>query len=425
MKKIIKNILRLKEDESSSVALIPSENVMSDFAASMYALWGSNRYILKHKYGDISDMPGRENLSRLLTEVDLLLAEAYGTKYAISKGFSGLHNMDIIFSALSGISKIALILKASDGGHSKTKGVAEGHGYTVEEIGIDFTNWDLNYKDIQRNIDIHKSEKVLIYLDHTVCLNPVDMYKLMKIVPKRWFVYYDISHLQLFYFSHIFSFPSNSNLFYGGSTHKTFPGPQKSIVLLNDEYLFNLINNEFDAKTSSIHTGSLLALLVTIIEMNKFGKKYANEILHTTKVFAKILSNDLDLVGPNDVFTNTHQICINVDDAVNVTVNLSKVGIVTTPMRVPSSDTLGLRLGIQELVRRGIREKDLKLIAKVISVTVNSNRPAVEYINDIKKIAHILNKIKFSIDNNKASHTNLFPWMVLLKRKLEVIFTFR
>jgi glycine hydroxymethyltransferase len=161
----------------------------------------------------------------------------------------------------------------------------------------------------------------------------------------------------------------------------------------------------------------LLALLVTIVEMKKFGKKYANEILHTTKVFAKMLSQDLDLVGPRDVFTNTHQICIKVDDAVSVTVNLSKVGIITTPMRVPSSDSLGLRLGVQELVRRGIKEKELKLITKVISIAVKENRVPFEYTNDIRKIARSLNKVKFAINEKKRINSVFF----LLTRIFKVV----
>ena len=263
---------------------------------------------------------------------------------------------------------------------------------------MNFTNWDLDYTDIQHNLEVNKNEKVLIYLDHTVCVNSVDIFKLMSLIPEHWLVYYDISHLQLFYFVGTFNFPNNKNLFYGGSTHKTFPGPQKSIVLLNDENLFNLIDNEFNAKTSSIHTGSLLALLVTIIEMKKFGKKYADEILDKTKAFAKMLSYDLDLVGPDGVYTNTHQICIKIDDAVKTTIDLSKIGIITTPMRIPKSKDLGLRLGIQELVRRGINKQDLKIIAKVISIAVNENRSPVEYKSNIKKIANKLDKIKFAIN---------------------------
>lgn len=404
--KIIKDIFNLREDELNSIVLIPSENIMSDAASLMYSFWSSNRYILKHKYGEIVDMPGRENLSKLVATVDSLLSEVYGVKHSISKGFSGLHNMDIIFSALSKTLKVALILRTSDGGHSKTRGVAERYGYKVNEIGINFTDWDLDYTDIQHNINIYKEEKVLIYLDHTVCVNPIDMYKLMSMVPKHWLVYYDISHLQLFYFTHIFNFPIDKNLFYGGSTHKTFPGPQKAIVLLNDESLFSLIDNEFDAKTSSIHTGSVLSLLVTIIEMNKFGKKYADEILNKTKTFAKMLSHDFDLIGPKNIFTNTHQICIKVDDAIKTTIDLSKVGIITTPMRVPTSNKLGLRLGIQELIRRGINGKDLKLIANVISLTVREKRPPIEYKTDIRKIARRLNKIKFAINGQKSINLN-------------------
>ena len=48
--------------EKNTLSLIPSENLMSDLATSMYSSKMSNRYILPLKIGHKYFVPGRENL---------------------------------------------------------------------------------------------------------------------------------------------------------------------------------------------------------------------------------------------------------------------------------------------------------------------------------------------------------------------------
>lgn len=327
-----KTILQLISNEvlyeRNTISLIPSENVMSSLATSVYALNSSNRYVLKSKIGSKYFMPGRENLGNLISILEQKLCEIYGVGFSITKGLSGLHNMDIIMSAVSKISNNIIIMDVLGGGHSKTKGLALKYGFEVETLSLDFDTWDLDYNNVRRVINKWKNKKVFIYIDHTVTVNPLNIGKLMRAVPRSWIVYYDISHLQLFYFTHVFSLPKVQNFFYGGSTHKTFPGPQKSIILLNNKALYDLIDSEFVNNTSSVHTGSLLALLITILEMEKYGKQYAKDVLKKTKVFANLLSKQLSVIGPVPNLTNTHQICIDVPNIMDITIKLASVGII-------------------------------------------------------------------------------------------------
>jgi len=343
---------------------------MSKLATSAYTLNSNNRYIIKSKIGSRYFMPGRENLGNLISILEKKLCQAYNVEFCITKGLSGIHNMDIVMSAINKISNKIIIIDTLSGGHSKTKDIAIKNGFQVETIKIDFDTWDLDYKTLDKIIKKWEKESVFIYIDHTVSVNPLDMHKLVKKVPSKWIIYYDISHLQLFYFTQIFKFPRGKNFFFGGSTHKTFPGSQKSIVLLNNRSLYELVDSEFVKNTSSVHTGSLLALLITVLEMEKFGKKYAEDILLKTRKLAKLLSRELDVIGPKPTLTNTHQICIDVPNIVEITQRLASVGIITMPMRTPSKNKSGLRLGIQELCRLGLKDKHLETISKAIITCV-------------------------------------------------------
>jgi glycine/serine hydroxymethyltransferase len=80
------------------------------------------------------------------------------------KGQTGIHNMDIVISAISKIAKKIIILDIQNGGHSKTKGIALKHGFEVEILNIDFDTWDLDYENLTRIVEKWKEEKVLCAL---------------------------------------------------------------------------------------------------------------------------------------------------------------------------------------------------------------------------------------------------------------------
>ena len=400
-KKIISLISNEVKKELNTISLIPSENVMSRLASSVYTLKSNNRYVIKSKIGSRYFMPGRENLGQIIAILEHKLCLIYDVEFSITKGLSGIHNMDIIMSAISKIAGKIIILDMQSGGHSKTKGIALKNGFEIEIFNINFDTWDLDYKNLTRIIKKWKEEKVFIYLDHTISVNPLNIEKLIQHIPQTWIVYYDISHLQLFYFAHIFEFPKSKNLFFGGSTHKTFPGPQKSIVLLNNKKLYNLVDAEFVKNTSSVHTGSLLALLITVLEMEKFSAKYAKDILQKTKIFVRLLNKELNVVGPLPNLTNTHQICIDVPNIVQITQRLASIGIITLPMRIPSKNKSGLRLGIQELCRLGLKNKDLHILSGIIVASVKEKKISPKLKYQVKSLARKLNDIKYILPYKK------------------------
>ena len=398
----INRIFREFQKEKNTISLIPSENIMSNLAASMYESRSNSRYILPLKIGNQYRMPGRENLGEIIDILEEKLCSKYKSKYAITKGLSGIHQMDIIMSALRKTTSEIILMDNLNGGHSKTEGIAVKHGFETANINLEFDTWDIDYEKLKVLIYRWEKERVLIYIDHTITLNPLDINKLIKEVPADWIIYYDISHLQLFYFSHIYGFPKYKNFFFGGTTHKSFPGPQKAIILLNSDDLYNLINTEFNKTISSVHTGSLLALLITVIEMEKFGEKYANDIINKTRYFAKLLSKKLKVVGPLPHFTNTHHVCIDVPNIIEITQKLASIGIITTPTKIPSTGRTGLRLGIQEQCRMGIKKSDLSLLSEIIISCIKEEKTEEILQGRVKNMAKKLNTVHYVLPGRKS-----------------------
>src|ERR1035437_4760949 len=135
--------------------------------------------------------------------------------------------------------------------------------------------------------------------------------------------------------------------------------------------------------------------------INKFGVKYAKDILHKTKIFANMLNKELNVVGPLPSLTNTHQICIDVPNIVQITQKLASIGIITLPMRIPSKNRSGLRLGIQELCRLGLKNKDLQILSQVIVTCVKEKEVSTKFKDQFKSLAKRLNDIKYILPYKK------------------------
>ncbi len=369
---------------------------MSTLATSMYVGRTNNRYCLPKEFADRNFMPGRENLGDLLDILDTRLRATYETEFVITKALSGLHQMDVIMSVMRKLASRIVILDKFYGGHTKTELVSQKYGFETESVKLDLETWDIAYSDLDRILAKWKDERAVMYLDHTVGVNPIDIQKLLDAVPSDWLVYYDISHLQLFYFAGIYTLPHRKNFFFGGSTHKTFPGPQKAIILLNDGDLCGRLNAEFDSVVSSTHTGSLLALLITVLEMEVHGKEYASRIIELTRYLAGLLGAKLEVVGPMPHLTNTHQICIDVENYKDVTLRLAEAGITTMPTKIPGKYRYGLRLGIQEQCRSGISKKDVLLLSKILLAAILYEEPVSVLKKKVEALTEKLSSVRYT-----------------------------
>jgi len=395
-KEIFAKIKAEQNEAISSLSLIPSENLLSKKAIEMFSLRNYNKYILPLKFRDKTYMPGRERLEEIVNITKEKLCSQYGMKYVLLESLSGLNLMDIILSSMRFMFKNLILLDPFSGGHSSSAELAKKYKYKYNFIDIVENNFDIDYVELDKYIKNIGDEKTLIYLDHTVVLKPIDIKKLIKKIPQTWAVYYDISHLQLFYFTHIYQFPKSKNFFFGGSTHKSFPGPQKAIALFNNKALYQLVKKEIYFSLSSIHIGDIFALLITIMEMEKFGKQYARGILKKSQLFAKTLNECLNVIGPTPDLTYTHQVCVEVEDEKKVTRDLARIGIITTPMRIPIIKKKGLRLGLQELCRLGITDNEVKTLSKIIIKCI-LNGPSNILKKEIKRIAMRHQKIKYGL----------------------------
>jgi len=186
-----------------------------------------------------------------------------------------------------------------------------------------------------------------------------------------------------------------------GSTHKTFFGPQRGLIAGNFPQGTPLRNLWLDIKarafpgsTSNHHLGTLLALLMAAYEMNEFKEPFQKQVRANAKAFARALKDKgVPVEGDEkDGFTETHQVIIRVKPFGNgmaIARRLEENNILTNYQALPDDETFlvssGIRMGVQEMTRFGMKEKDFDVLAGYIADSVIRNQPVKDEVRKYRE----------------------------------------
>jgi aminomethyltransferase len=193
------------------------------------------------------------------------------------------------------------------------------------------------------------------------------------------------------------------------STHKTFFGTQRGIVASNmsegtDYYDLwqSITRRAFPGSVSNHHLGTLLGLLMATYEMNTDGRDYQEQVIANAKAFALALKEQgLQVEGdPSIGYTETHQVLLRVGyaKAIDAADRLEKNNIIVNYQGLPDDEAFtsssGIRMGVQEMTRFGMKEKDFtrvaELIARVVLEGKNVAEEAVELRQGFTKMRYCL-----------------------------------
>jgi len=176
------------------------------------------------------------------------------------------------------------------------------------------------------------------------------------------------------------------------STHKTFPGPQGGAIFSDGSEVFKQVSRTiFPWFVSNHHLHRLPATAVTAIEMKYFGESYANQITRNSKALAEALAErGFKVIGENLGYTKSHQVAVDVrqfgggnkiakllEDA-NIIVNKTCCLMIS---QKNVSDPSGLRIGVQEMTRYGMKESEMEEIAELFKKVIIDKKD----INEVKK----------------------------------------
>ncbi|MEI6528587.1 MAG: DegT/DnrJ/EryC1/StrS family aminotransferase [bacterium] len=374
MNKYLKKVVEVETKYKNMLHLGANENVLSPLAERMFQSSLHNRYYMGPgekgvaTFGRNAAFKGMPEIERILDEAHRKAEQMLHAGYVSFSCLSGAHAMISSLLSLTQPGDTIMSVPSNQGGHFCTKGIIERTGR--KHVFTEYDRKKLTF-DVEKIAKICKDFNVkAIYLDVSVYLNPHPIRELRKAVGPDIFIFYDASHTLGLIMGGVFQSPleEGANVICA-NTHKTFPGPHRGLIAFKDGDLGrktdHFITHNF---VSTIQTNSLLSLAVTVLEFNKWGKKYAVQVVKNANVLAKWLTEaGLRVRNVADrVYTKNHQIHVYIDIPREEAIELFLRNNISVNTSGALGDKLFLRIGLQEITKRGMKEKDMKSLADFI-----------------------------------------------------------
>ncbi|MEM5812850.1 MAG: serine hydroxymethyltransferase [Candidatus Aenigmatarchaeota archaeon] len=406
---IVKNQERWRREEC--INLIASESVLSPLAEKFFINDFEGRY---NEHSEESHYCGTKFANDIEEFCKEIFMERFSTRFVDVRPISGaVANMTIYYAFTKPFDNF-ISLGIQNGAHvSATRwGVAGFRG---------LKNIDAYFDEKRMNIDVDATAKLarrveakLIMLGGSLILFPQPIKELRESLGNDFLIVYDAAHVFGLIYAKEFQEPLKEGAdIITSSTHKTFQGPQGGIILARDSFeedKWKKIENAiFPGLISNHHIHRLPALAITALEMNIFGKEYAKQVIRNAKAFAEELYNlGFDVLCPDLGFTESHQVIVNVKSlggGRDVANRLEEANIICNKMSLPSDsphdatkNPSGIRFGVQEVTRFGMKEEDMKEIARFIKkllidkISIHTiKQEVIEFRKRFKKIHYCFN----------------------------------
>ena len=410
MKNLIDKVRKDEKESLNTLHLTAYENRLSKLAQSFLKSTLSHRYHLgtieEHQCQKIVTKGGRfmyKGLPGVYAMEKVARDRAQEMFHAALTDFrptSGLHAMICTMAAATEPGDLVYSIAPDDGGHFATKHVLERLGRQSQYIP-----WDL--KDLTPDLDafakkIKKSPPSAIFFEHGTPLFNLPVREIRELVGEDVLMIYDASHTQGLIAGGQFQDPLREGCnILQGNTHKTFPGPQKGMIHFRDlEYGRNISASLSAGMVSSQHTHHAIAEYITVLEMYEFGKAYAKQMMANANKLAKLLvGGGFELVEKDGVYTTSHEIMIK-GDALGGYLNACRrlfACNISTNARVAFHQKV-IRLGTQEVTRRGMKEKDMQYLARLFKRALIDKESSVSIKRDVLTFNRSFPNIHYSFD---------------------------
>ncbi len=390
----IQNNWRRKE----CINLIASESVLSPLAEKFFLSDFEGRY---NEHDAEPHYQGIKYSMEIEKVCNHIFKKNFGTKFVDTRPISGGIANLIAYTAFTKPGEIIISLGIPNGAHvSSTRwGLAGVHG---------LNNVDMVFNKEKMNIDVDGTVRLikkvnpgLVMFGGSMFLFPEPVKEIKEQIDSNIKIIYDGAHVFGLIYNGRFQQPLNEGAdLLNSSTHKTFQGPQGGIIIARqgfpEEDWKKVQRAIFPGILSSTHIHRLPSLAITALEMNKFGKDYADQTIRNAKVLAQSLyENGFKVLCPNLGFTESHQIMVDVRDlggGKSVAEKLEENNIICNKMALPTDNSddatnnpSGIRLGVQELTRWGMKESDIKEIARLFNNILIKQKGAKEDVERLKK----------------------------------------
>jgi glycine hydroxymethyltransferase len=266
------------------------------------------------------------------------------------------------------------------GGHvSHRSGAPQIRGLRVATLPYDYEKLDVDLDALPAFLE--KNRPRLVILGGSMMLRAHDVSATSAIVHGFGaHVLYDASHVAGLIAGGRFQKPLEDGAdVLTFSTYKSFGGPAGGVVCTNDAELAERLSGiAFPTLTANYDASRLGPLAVTASALLASGAEYADSCVANARLLGQFLADQgLSVLERDKGFTDTHHLALDVREFGGGHVaseRLAQAGIFVSPSLLPIGDdeteARGLRLGTQELTRRGLGSDRFRRLARLISAVL-------------------------------------------------------
>lgn len=382
--------------QQNGLEMIASENFTSQAVMEAQGSVLTNKYAEGYpgrryyggcEYVDVVEELARERVKKL-----------FGGEHANVQPHSGSQANTAVYFAMLDIGDKVLGMNLNHGGHLT-------HGSPVNLSGkyFDFIPYGLSketgridYDEVARLAKEHKPK--MIVAGASAYSRTIDFDKLSQIAKDVGaYLMVDMAHIAGLVAAGLHPNPVPVSDFVTSTTHKTLRGPRGGLIICKEEHAKAIDKAIFPGTQGGPLMHIIAAKAVCFKEaLSDEFKEYQNQVVKNAKALAKgLIDCGFDLVSGG---TDNHLVLVDLRSK-GITGKkaeklLEDVGITVNKNAIPYDPekptiTSGIRLGTPALTTRGMKESEMKLIAKLINDTLTHSDDSKVKENVIAEVKNL------------------------------------
>ena len=370
-----------------------------------------------------------------IDQVELLCIELakklFKAEFADVRPVSGVCANLVAYTAFTNPGDRMLSLAIPNGGHisygkMKLGGTAGAvRGLVVEYLPFNYEEMNIDVDEAKKKIEkMAKEEKnppKLVVFGASVFPFPHPVKELAEVIHDvGGTVCYDAAHVLGLIAGGKFQDPLREGAdVMTGSTHKTLFGPQGGIVVSWNKYADKIKRATFPGNVSNHHLHHLSGKAIAFAEMLAFGKEYAEQVVRNAKALGQALyERGFNVLGEKKGFTESHVLIIDITkygDGRAIEKKLEQTNIILNRNLLPYDLKFGrhfeapggIRCGLSECTRLGMKESDMIQIAEFMERVVIKNEDPEKVKKDVIEFRRNFRKVHYAFDSTKDAYEYL------------------
>jgi len=200
------------------------------------------------------------------------------------------------------------------------------------------------------------------------------------------------------------------------STHKTLFGPQGGAVVSFEKHAEQIKKATFPSNTSNHHLHTVAGKAVAFAEMLEFGREYVSEIVANAQALGQALyERGLTTLAEKKGFTRSHQIAVDVTKhglGGDIEKTLEKANIIVNRQLLPGDiqagrhyqNPGGIRLGVSEITRLGMKKSQMVEIAEFIKRIVVDKEDPEQVRAEVATFRRDFQNVHYAFETARAAY---------------------